>query len=44
MPALSAGLRRLGVAEDVLAPWSHLPVTGGGATVGAIRVGAALQL
>jgi L-asparaginase II len=44
MPALCAGLLRLGVSADVLAPWLQLPVTGGGATVGAIRAAAALQL
>lgn len=37
MPALAAGLRRLGVPADVLAPWSQLPVSGGGGTVGAVR-------
>lgn len=37
LPALSAGLRRLGVPADVLAPWSQTPIAGGDAVVGAVR-------
>ncbi|MGY1752958.1 asparaginase [Blastococcus sp. SYSU D01042] len=37
MPALAAGLRRLGVPAEVLAPWSQPPVSGGTGTVGSVR-------
>lgn len=37
MPALSAGLRRLGVPADQLTPWLLAPVLGGGAVVGEVR-------
>lgn len=36
-PALSAGLRRLGVPADVLAPWLLTPVSGGDGVVGDVR-------
>ena len=36
-PALSAGLCRLGVPADVLAPWLQLPVSGGDGVVGEVR-------
>jgi L-asparaginase II len=42
MPALAAGLRRLGVPGGQLAPWLRLPVHGGGAVVGEVRPAAAL--
>ncbi len=42
MPALTAGLLRLGVPADVLAPWLQLPLTGGEAIVGAVRAAPAL--
>lgn len=42
MPALAAGLRRLGVPDDQLAPWLQLPVTGGGGVVGSVRPAAVL--
>ncbi len=41
-PALCAGLRRLGVPPEVLAPWAQLPVTGGESVVGEIRAAASL--
>ena len=41
-PALAAGLRRLGVPADVLAPWVVTPVTGGDGVVGEVRAAAAL--
>ncbi len=40
--ALAAGLRRLGVPADRLAPWSRTPVPGGDVVVGEIRAGASL--
>jgi L-asparaginase II len=36
-PVLTAGLRRLGVPADALAPWLLGPVLGGGRSVGEIR-------
>jgi L-asparaginase II len=36
-PALCAGLLRLGVPADVLAPWLQLPVSGGDGVVGDVR-------
>jgi L-asparaginase II len=36
-PALSAGLRRLGVPAEVLAPWLLTPVSGGDGVVGEVR-------
>jgi L-asparaginase II len=42
-PALCAGLRRLGVPADVLAPWLQLPVSGGDVVVGEVRPSAALN-
>jgi L-asparaginase II len=42
MPALSAGLRRLGVPADVLAPWLLTPVPGGDCVVGEVRPAAIL--
>jgi L-asparaginase II len=41
-PALCAGLRRLGVPAGQLAPWSLIPVSGGGGVVGEVRATAAL--
>ncbi len=37
MPALAAGLARLGVAADLLAPFAVLPVSGGDGVVGEVR-------
>ena len=42
-PALRAGLRRLGVPADVLAPWLLTPVLGGGDVVGEVRAAPALS-
>ncbi len=42
-PVLSAGLSRLGVPEDVLAPWSRTPVSGGDGVVGEVRAASALR-
>ena len=42
MPALAAGLRRLGVPDEQLAPWLQTPVSGGGGVVGSVRPAAAL--
>jgi L-asparaginase II len=39
-PALCAGLVRLGVPADVLAPWLQLPVSGGDGVAGAVRASA----
>jgi L-asparaginase II len=36
-PSLSAGLLRLGVPADVLAPWLQTPVSGGNGVVGEVR-------
>jgi L-asparaginase II len=36
-PALCAGLLRLGVAAEQLAPWALIPVTGGDGVVGEVR-------
>jgi L-asparaginase II len=36
-PVLAAGLRRLGVPSQVLAPWLLTPVLGGGTAVGEVR-------
>ena len=36
-PALCAGLVRLGVPADVLAPWLQIPVSGGDGVVGEVR-------
>jgi L-asparaginase II len=41
-PALAAGLLRLGVPADALAPWLAPPVSGGDGVVGAIRAAAVL--
>jgi L-asparaginase II len=41
-PALCAGLRRLGVAAEVLAPWLLTPVSGGDGVVGEIRAAASM--
>ncbi len=43
-PALCAGLRRLGVSAEVLAPWSLTPVKGGDVVVGGIRSAASIEL
>ena len=41
-PALCAGLRRLGVPAEQLAPWSLTPVPGGDGVVGEVRPATAL--
>ena len=41
-PALAAGLSRLGVSTDLLAPWLQIPVSGGDGVVGSVRPGAVL--
>ncbi len=41
-PALAAGLRRLGVPPEPLAPWLVAPVTGGDGVVGEVRAAAVL--
>ena len=41
-PALGAGLLRLGVPADVLAPWLQTPVSGGDGVVGDVRPAAIL--
>jgi L-asparaginase II len=43
-PALSAGLLRLGVPAEVLAPWLLTPVSGGDGVVGGVRAAALLGL
>jgi L-asparaginase II len=42
LPALAAGLRRLGVPAELVAPWAATPVSGGEGVVGEIRVSAVL--
>jgi L-asparaginase II len=42
-PALSAGLRRLGVPAEDLSPWLLGPITGGDDVVGEIRAAASLS-
>jgi L-asparaginase II len=42
-PSLCAGLLRLGVPADVLAPWLQLPVSGGDGVVGEVRGAASLS-
>jgi L-asparaginase II len=42
-PALAAGLRRLGVPAEVLAPWARTPVSGGDGVVGDVRESADLN-
>ena len=42
MPALTAGLLRLGVPAGVLAPWLQIPLSGGEEIVGAVRAAPAL--
>jgi L-asparaginase II len=41
-PALAAGLRRLGVADEVLARWAVTPLSGGDGVVGDVRPSPAL--
>jgi L-asparaginase II len=43
-PSLSAGLLRLGVPADVLAPWLQTPVSGGEEVVGDVRPASLLSL
>jgi L-asparaginase II len=43
-PALCAGLRRLGVPAEVLAPWLLTPVSGGDGVVGEIRAAASVNV
>ena len=42
-PALCSGLRRLGVPDEVLAPWATTPLPGGDGVVGEVRPGVALS-
>jgi len=42
-PALCAGLCRLGVPAEVLAPWLQLPVSGGDGVVGEVRAAGILS-
>jgi L-asparaginase II len=42
LPALAAGLRRLGVPADQLSRWLVTPVSGGSGVVGEVRAGAVL--
>jgi L-asparaginase II len=44
MPTLAAGLRRLGVPAEVLAPWALGPVTGGVDVVGEVRPAPSIAL
>jgi L-asparaginase II len=41
---LSAGLRRLGVPAERLAPWLLVPVTGGENTVGEVRAASSVAV
>src|SRR4051795_10987657 len=43
-PALAAGLRRLGVPAEVLAPWLLTPVPGGDGVVGEVRSAPSVNL
>ena len=43
-PLLAAGLRRLGVPAETLAPWLLTPVHGGGEVVGEIRAAASVAI
>ncbi|HEX2074747.1 MAG TPA: asparaginase, partial [Geodermatophilus sp.] len=43
-PALTAGLRRLGVPVEALVPWAIVPVAGGDGVVGEVRSAGALEL
>jgi L-asparaginase II len=43
-PVLTAGLRRLGVPAEVLAPWLLTPVLGGGTAVGEVRAAAEITV
>jgi L-asparaginase II len=43
LPALAAGLRRLGVPAEALSPWLAPPVPGGDGVVGEIRAAAVLR-
>jgi L-asparaginase II len=43
-PALSAGLRRLGVPGETLAPWLLTPVSGGDGVVGEVRAASSVNL
>ena len=43
MPTLAAGLQRLGVPAEVLAPWLLTPVSGGDAVVGEVRSASSLS-
>jgi hypothetical protein len=43
-PALSAGLQRIGIAAETLAPWLLTPVSGGDGVVGEIRAGASIAV
>jgi L-asparaginase II len=43
-PALAAGLRRLGVPAEVLAPWLLTPVPGGDGVVGEVRPAPSVNL
>ncbi|WP_324278617.1 hypothetical protein [Blastococcus brunescens] len=41
-PALAAGLKRLGLPDDVLARWLLTPVSGGDGVVGEVRPAAGI--
>jgi L-asparaginase II len=43
-PALSAGLQRVGISAETLAPWLLTPVSGGDSVVGEIRAGASIAV
>jgi L-asparaginase II len=43
-PVLSAGLRRLGVPAEALAPWLLAPVSGGDGVVGEVRAAPSVNL
>jgi L-asparaginase II len=42
-PALAAGLRRLGVPDEVLAPWAVTPLSGGDGMVGNVQAASSLS-
>jgi L-asparaginase II len=44
MPTLAAGLQRLGLSAEVLAPWLLTPVTGGDGVVGEVRSASSINV
>jgi L-asparaginase II len=44
LPTLAAGLQRLGVSAEALAPWVLTPVTGGESVVGEVRPSASINV